>query len=339
MGTMQRALLAAALVAGAPPGMGLAGEPPTLTMGATNNISSIVPFVGVEKGLFLKHGVDVKVKVFNTGQEMVKALQAGEIQVSPAAVSNFPVALERGLRVKSVAALMGRGEAPTHDDAIGIVAAPGRGIAAVADLAGKTVGTAVGGTADLYAQALLKIQGVPSERVRFLNVQPGAQVAALQAGRVDALAAWEPYITIALEKVPGAVLVARGGGHICWCAMLHLPVETVERSPALVKQFVAGFAAAAQYTRQRLDEAGEIATRWIPGLEVPVARKVIRDMQYDPRITSATFRAFDEAVVLLVEQKKLRGKVSAQGTYEDRFIKEVMREHPDLFADLPPARD
>ncbi len=337
MRAIGRAFLLAGLAAALLPRMVTAGEAPVLTLGATNNISSVVAFVGVERGLFLKHGLDVKVKVFNTGQEMVKALQAGEINANPAAVSNFPVALEHGVKVKSVAAWMGRGESPTHDDAIGIVAGPGRRIAAVADLAGKTVGTAVGGTADLYAQALLKKRGVPPERVRFLNVQPGAQVAALQAGHVDALAAWEPYVTLAMEKVQGAVLLARGGGHICWCAMLHVPVEMAERSPALVKSLVTGYAAAAQYTRQHPDEAGEIATRWIPGLEVAVARKVIRYMQYDPRITPASFRAFDDAVVLLLEQKKLRGKVSAQGSYDDRFIKEAMREHPELFADLPPV--
>ena len=337
MSAFRRALLLAGLAAGLLPGMAIAGESPTVILGATNNMSSISAFLGVEKGLFLKHGLDVKVKVFNTGQEMVKALQAGEIQANPAAVSNFPVALERGLKVKSVAAWMGRGEVPTHDDAIGIVAAPGRGIANVGDLAGKTVGTAVGGTADLYAQTLLKKQGVAAERVRLLNVPPGAQVSALQGGRIDALAAWEPYVTLAMEKIPGAVLLARGGGHICWCAMLHVPVEMAERSPALVKSLVTGYAAAAQYTRQHPDEAGEIATRWIPGLEAPVARKVIRYMQYDPRITAATLRAFDEAVELLLDQKKLRAKVSSS-SYDDRFIKEVMREHPALFADLPPAQ-
>ena len=104
-----------------------------------------------------------------------------------------------------------------------------------------------------------------------------------------------------------------------------------------MKSLVTGFAAAAQYTRQHRDEAAEIATRWIPGLEGPVARQVIRYMQYDPRITAASLRAFDEAVEMLVDQKKLRGKVSAQGIYEDRFIKDVMREHPELFADLPPV--
>jgi hypothetical protein len=69
-----------------------------------------------------------------------------------------------------------------------------------------------------------------------------------------------------------------------------------------------------------------------------VARKVIRYMQYDPRITPATLRAFDDAVEMLLDQKKLRAKVSAQGVYDARFINDVMREHPALFADLPPAQ-
>ncbi len=74
MSAIRRGILIAGLVAGWWPGTGMAGEAPVLTLGATNNISSVVAFVGIERGLFLKHGLDVKVKVFNTGQEMVKAL-------------------------------------------------------------------------------------------------------------------------------------------------------------------------------------------------------------------------------------------------------------------------
>jgi len=336
MRVLRRMSLIAALVAGLLPRVVPAGEAPSLTLGATNNLSSIVAFVGVEKGLFLQYGLDVKVKVLNTGMELVKGLQAGELQAITSAVSNFPVAQERGLKVKSVATFFGCGDIPTHDDALAIVAGPGRGIAKAADLAGKTVGTAVGGTGDLYGQAYLRKQGVPPERVRFLNVQPGAQVAALQAGHVDALATWEPQVTMALEKVPGAVVLVRGGGYVCWCGTMHVPAELAGRSPGVVKNLVMGWAAASHYTRRHPDEAGEIATHWIPGLEVPLAQKVIRYMHYDPRITAASFQAFDDAVVLLIEQKKLRHKVSPT-TYDDHFIVEVMREHPELFADLPPA--
>lgn len=58
------------------------------------------------------------------------------------------------------------------------------------------------------------------------------------------------------------------------------------------------------------------------------------DVKVKVFITPATFKAFDDAVEMLLDQKKLRAKVTSQ-SYDDRFIKEAMREHPELFADLP----
>src|SRR6059036_4083702 len=66
----------------------------------SSDVCSSDLFVGVEKGIFLKHGVDVKLKILSTGQEMSKALQAGEAQLVGAAFSNFPLAVERGMTVR-----------------------------------------------------------------------------------------------------------------------------------------------------------------------------------------------------------------------------------------------
>src|SRR2546428_10592710 len=67
-------------------------------VGAVNNTGGLVVFVAVDKGIFAKHGIDGKVVVRNTGPELSKALDAGEIDFGAANVSNIPVALERGLR-------------------------------------------------------------------------------------------------------------------------------------------------------------------------------------------------------------------------------------------------
>ena len=72
-----------------------------------NNMNHVPSFVGVEKGIFLKHGIDLKLKVLATGQEMTKAVQAGEAQFLGAAYSNFPLAVERGFKGKGIVGLMG----------------------------------------------------------------------------------------------------------------------------------------------------------------------------------------------------------------------------------------
>ena len=57
-------------------------QPPTPLWAAVGgNMNHVPSFVGVEKGIFLKHGIDLKLKVLSTGQEMSKALQAGEVQI------------------------------------------------------------------------------------------------------------------------------------------------------------------------------------------------------------------------------------------------------------------
>src|SRR2546422_10045416 len=69
-----------------------AQTPTTVTAAIGSNMNHVPSFVGVEKGIFLKHGVDVKLKILSTGQEMSKALQAGAAQLVGAPVFNLPLA-------------------------------------------------------------------------------------------------------------------------------------------------------------------------------------------------------------------------------------------------------
>src|SRR2546430_11561407 len=73
-----------------------AQTPTTVTAAIGSNMNHVPSFVGVEKGTFLKHGVDVKLKILSTGQEMSKALQAGAAQPVGGALSHLsPAGLAR----------------------------------------------------------------------------------------------------------------------------------------------------------------------------------------------------------------------------------------------------
>jgi sulfonate transport system substrate-binding protein len=314
-----------------------AQAPTPLAAAVGGNMNHVPSFVGVEKGIFLKHGIDLKLKVLATGQEMSKALQAGEVQIIGSAFSNYPVAVERGMAAKGVVGMMGDRTGRYSDEPISVWTRKGSGVTKLEDLAGKRVGLAIGGTGDEYLTALLKKKGVARDKVTFLNVPPGNTVSTLQGGSVDAVAVWEPFGTLVEAKVPDAVLVTRGGGHISYYINMAIVTELIDRSPDVVERYVIGVAEAAQYTRKNLDEAAEIATRWAPGLEAAVARKALRHMTFDPRITPHTVAAWEENVRLLLEQKKLRAPLPWQQGIELRFIEKVTRSHPQLFADLKPA--
>ena len=314
-----------------------AQSPVPLAAAVGGNMNHVPSFVGVEKGIFLKHGIDLKLKVLATGQEMSKALQAGEVQIIGSAFSNYPVAVERGMAAKGVVGMMGDRTGRYSDEPISVWTRKGSGVTKLEDLVGKRVGLAIGGTGDEYLTALLKRKGVARDKVTFLNVPPGNTVSTLQGGSVDAVATWEPFGSLVEAKVPDAVLVTRGGGHISYYINMAIVTELIDKSPDVVERYVIGVAEATQYTRKNLDEAAEIATRWAPGLEAAIARKALRHLTFDPRITPHTVAAWEENVRLLVEQKKLRAALPWQQGIELRFIEKVTRSHPHLFADLKPA--
>ena len=315
-----------------------AGQAPaTLAAAVGSNMNHVPTFVGVEKGIFLKHGVDLKLKVLATGPEMSKALQAGEVQVVGAAYSNYPVAVERGMTARGVVGLMGDRTGRYSDDPVSIWSRKGTGIGRVEDLAGRKVGTPVGGTADEYLGVVLQKKGVARERVTVLNVPPGNLVSALQGGGVDAVAAWEPFGSLVQAKVPDAVLVVRGGGYMGYFINMAVHDDVIAKNPELVERYVIGAVEAAHYTRQHREEAAEIATRWVPGLDVAVAQQALAHMTFDPRITPHTIAAWDENVKILLEQKKLRAALPWQQGIELRFIEKVAKAYPQLLADLKPV--
>jgi ABC-type nitrate/sulfonate/bicarbonate transport system substrate-binding protein len=327
------AITAAALLAGTP----AAQQPPVLTAAVGSNMNHVPSFVGVEKGIFLKHGVDVKLKLLATGQEMSKALQAGEVQIIGSAYSNFPLAVQGGMAARGVVGMLGDRSARHWDQSVSIWTRKGSGIARIEDLAGKKLGTPVGGTADEYLGVVLKKQGVPREKLQVLNVPPGNLLSALQGGSVDAVACWEPFGSLIEARVPDAALLSRGGGHIGYYINMAIRDDVIEKTPDLVERYVLGVAEATWYTRKHPDEAAEISTRWIAGLDPAVAKKALAQMVFDARITPHTVAAWDENVQILLEQKKLRAPVPSDKGLELRFIDKVMKSHPQLFADLKPA--
>ena len=315
-----------------------AQSPAVLNAAVGSNMNHVPSFVGVEKGIFLKHGVDVKLKLLNTGQEMSKALQAGEVEIIGAAFSNFPVAVERGMTARGVVGLTGDRSSMYSDEPVAIIARKGAGIAKIEDLVGKKVGTPVGGTADEYLGVVLKKHNIPREKVQVLNVPPGNLVSALQGGSVDAVASWEPFGTLVETKVPESVVVSRGGGHIGYYINMSVRNDVIEKRADVVERYVIGMAEATWYARKNRDEAAEISTRWVPGLDAAVAKKALTNMVFDARITPKTVAAWEENNKILVEQKKMRAALPWQQGIELKFIEKVIKSHPQFFADLPAVK-
>ena len=59
-------------------------------------------------------------------------------------------------------------------------------------------------------------------------------------------------------------------------------------------------------------------------------------MSFDPRISKHSVQNYDEAVQDLLDQKKLKEKISSSEAINTTFIEKVITAKPELFADLKP---
>src|SRR6266511_3548400 len=227
------AALAATGCAQQPP---VAQQPFVMEAVIGNNFGHLPMFVGVEKGLFQKHGVDLKLKVVNTGTDMVNSMHKNEVQFGDMSVTTFLKARHAGAPFLVVGMIMNDATTAFADQPLAIVARKGSGIAKVEDLRGKRVGLAREQTSDEYLKMVLARRGMKYEDVTIENIMaPPALAPALKYGKVDAVVSWEPFNTMVLESVPESYAVIRGGGHLSYIMVITAHEPTIQASPQVIR--------------------------------------------------------------------------------------------------------
>jgi ABC-type nitrate/sulfonate/bicarbonate transport system substrate-binding protein len=339
MKTLARTCAAAAASAllgcAAPP-----GPPPAVDAVVGNNFGHLPMFVGVEKGFFKAHGVDVRLKVVNTGSDMVSAMAKREVQVGDMSVTTFLKARHAGEPLRVIGIIQNDATRSNADEPLAIVARKDSGIrpGSIEDLKGKRIGLAQAQTSDEYFKMVLARRGMKYEDVTIVNIMaPPGLAPALKEGRVDAIVSWEPYNTIVLEQVAGSYPVIRGGGHLSYIMVATAHEPTIAASPRLIRDFAAGLAQASQYTRRNRGEAVEIFARWVPGLDVAVGKKAIRHISYDPRVSRPVMLAFEAAEDdVLKNTLKGAARLGIPEQFASASLAEVEKAYPEYFSDLPP---
>src|ERR1700694_313374 len=304
-----------------------------------NNFGHLPIVVGGEKGFFKKHGVDVRLKVVNTGTDIVNAMQKREVQIGDMSVTTFLKARHGGDPFRVIGIIQNDATRSNADEPLAIVARKDSGIRPgnIEDLKGKRVGVAQAQTSDEYLKMVLSRRGMKYEDVTIVNIMaPPALAPALKEGKVDAVVSWEPFNTVVLDQVPDSYTVIRGGGHLSYIMVATAHEPTLQSSPQVVRNFVAGLAEASQYTRQHRDEAVEIFAKWVPGLDIAVGKKAIQHISYDPRVSKAVVQAFETAEDdVLKNTLKGNARIDVPAQFAPSFMAAVQKSNPEYFTDLP----
>jgi NitT/TauT family transport system substrate-binding protein/sulfonate transport system substrate-binding protein len=331
-------LLGIALVAGLMPAS--AQTLTKLKAGMVTGIDQIGLPIALERGFFEKYGLDVTIaRPYATGVDALNALQAGESDIVQVGVPMIGAVL-RGMDLVALGNYSGNATKAGSDATMAIVSREGSGVVKgdLSTLKGKKIAASFGTINHLYILATLEKAGLKPEDVTLVNTPPPDMTVALLAKGIDAFAGWDPWPIVAGKDVLGAVEIVRGGDVISYLGFNVALRPWVQANGETIEKFLAAVSEADQWMRKNPKQAAQVATRWIPGLKQEIAEAAMQFniQQADRRLSANNYRALWSAEDRLSRLGILKSTFDVNAHIEPKHILKVMKDHPELFADLPP---
>jgi ABC-type nitrate/sulfonate/bicarbonate transport system substrate-binding protein len=311
----------------------------TETLGTVSNLMHTDEYVAAQEGFYAQNGLNVKIKIFDSGSDVTKAMQAGTVKFGSASTTAVPAARAAGVPLKLLVGGMNDGTSSLYDGPLGIVGRADRGITTKASpLKGKRIGVLVGSTTEQYLRLYLEKNGMTEKDVTLVNLQVPDHPVSLQQGNVDAVASWEPYVSQEISELgSNAVTVSRGEGLLGYIVGLGVLDPTLQNNRALVMKFVTAVAEADAFIRKNPQKAAQDAANYLPGLNVNMAADAIKNhMKWDPRLSVCTQTAMKEGADELFKSGQITTNVPLAAMMDTSIIGQVEKAHPAWFADLSP---
>src|SRR3954467_13019056 len=200
-----RAALAGAALAALALLSGIASAEPQRAMLTTITVDTLpianaLPMtLGVNKGFFANHGIEIKTQTLQSGNDIVLALANHNGDVGYLGYVPMMIARTTGIPLTLVAASEVEGTSTT-DNWQDILVKASSSIHTPADLAGKTIAAnALKGVGEVVIKAALQKAGVDPNSIKLVAIPFPSMRAALNSGQVDAIWTPEPFLPQAVN--------------------------------------------------------------------------------------------------------------------------------------------
>lgn len=310
-----------------------------VTLLAVNNMAHLPVFFAVEFGLWTDRGINADVQTLGSGADIAAGLQSGQAEFGTVN-GGTGVAPQRasGLLTKLVAPYNNDATNAKYVDWIGIVGRADSGITEDPNsLVGKVVGVSGGGTPRAYLRAWLNENGLTEEDIEIVTMGAPDMRTAVVNGDVDAAVPWSPFFTAALlELGDNGVAVSAGESLVLSSIGLGAVDGQMEAKRDIFKRMIEGLVESTYLIRQDPEGAAPVVLSFIEGVSEEAVIEAIKSNAYDPRVSVCTRYGVEITAQQLVDSGSIEGEFTADDLIDSSVLDEVLAEHPEWIADLPP---
>jgi len=236
-----------------------------------------------EAGFLAKAGIDADLQTMVNGTAIAAAIVSGSIDIGYITLDALASIHQKGIPLVVIAP-GSEYLSPQYTGAL--LVAANSPIHVAADLNGRTIAVvALNGVSHLATRAWVDQNGGDSATIKFVEIPPPSITAALDAGRVDAAYAGEPFLEIAKKTsrvlVYGFDAIAKHYLGSAWCATPQWAKDHAD----LVSRFGAAIRETAAWVNKNPAQTGEIFaafTKTDPALIATMPR-----VRFTPDLTPA----------------------------------------------------
>lgn len=243
-------------------------------------------FIADAQGQFEKNGIKTKLVQFNNGGDIMLAMASGDLDMAYVGITPALSSISKGVPVKVVSSVQNEGS--------GIVVDSSSDINSVSDLKGKKISTPGESSIQylLLAYALKKA-GLNKDDASISSMKVASMMDALRTSKIDGMAAYEPYVTMATEEGIGKEIASSHDilpGHPC-CTIVARD-DFIKNNKADLDKILSIHENATKFINENPDKAAEM----LPS-----------DIVADPEI-----------------EKKAMANITFTSGLDDSYIKNVM---------------
>lgn len=277
-------------------------ETNTVRIGHLPILASLPLYVAQENQYFEAEGINVEVVQLQSSNQLVDALVRGDIDLVVES-SAVPVLIVETIDPNKIEIFSVSDITPqTPFDSI--IVQEDSNLENLKDLEGKKIGVFPGSTATNLLKAYLEDNEVDTSKIEFVKIIPPNQLPALYGGSIDALHAYEPTLTIAIEsnhakKLYGSVYAEQLNHNPQGVALVSS--DFIKKNPEFAEKVINSFDKATDFMKTNDEETREIITKYIKVNEDVAEKTVLLYMSRSDEIDEEVLQDYADMLYRLGE--------------------------------------
>lgn len=269
---------------------------------------AMTPMQNGEKSFLEEQGIKIETTSFQTSNQLAEALATGKIDIEVSASTSVLYAIEQRSPGQFKIFLVNAQVAARPPDVI--LVKKDSPISTIEELKGKKIGVFPGSTFAILTKIVFRNFMDPEKDITIVPMPPPLWLEALSKGEVDAVWAFEPFGTLALEQGVAKVIMESAAEKY---VLDPLPAGSTAFSATFVKdnskvaqRVKAAFDAAVDFIRSHEAEARKTIVKFTPTSETVAAKTYLPDFWKSEEIDKTVMQRYAD---ILFEEGDLESKV------------------------------